>query len=266
MLRLHGERLADIALSAPEDEGAASQSLPESGVTSMQVERLCYRYAEGDAPILSDCSFEVRPGESVAIVGPSGCGKTTLVKLMLGLLEPEHGVIRVGGQDIRTIGMQNYRTMVGAVMQDDRLFAGSIAENIAFGQDAIDFSRVEEAARMAAVHDDIAAMPMAYHTLIGDMGSSLSGGQKQRIILSRALYRQPRILFLDEATSHLDVQRERLVNDTVRQLNLTRIIIAHRRETIASADRVLYMQEGRLVEGMKPRLLDVATLTTAQST
>jgi ATP-binding cassette subfamily B protein RaxB len=137
-------------------------------------------------------------------------------------------------------------------MQDDQLFAGSVAENIAFGEEGFDSERIEAAARLAAVHDEITAMPMGYHSLIGDMGTTLSGGQKQRVILARALYRLPRILFLDEATSHLDVERERLVNEAVRQLKLTKVIIAHRPETIASADRVLVMQGGRIVEEHHP--------------
>jgi ATP-binding cassette subfamily B protein RaxB len=137
-------------------------------------------------------------------------------------------------------------------MQDDQLFAGSIADNIAFGDEGFDPQEIEAAATLAAVHDDIVAMPMGYHSLIGDMGTTLSGGQKQRLILARALYRRPRILFLDEATSHLDVDRERSVNEAVRGLNLTRIIVAHRPETIASADRVLTLSNGRLVEQRAP--------------
>lgn len=203
--------------------------------------------------MLDDCSFTAEEGESVAIVGASGCGKTTLVKLLLGLLTPAKGRISVGGQDIARLGGHNYRRMVGAVMQDDQLFAGSISDNIAFGEDGFDPGRVEEAARLAAVHEEIAAMPMGYHSLIGDMGTTLSGGQKQRVILARALYRKPRILFLDEATSHLDVERERLVNDAVRKLKLTKVIIAHRPETIASADRVLVMHRGKIVQESRPQ-------------
>lgn len=145
------------------------------------------------------------------------------------------------------IGMEHYRRVIGAVMQDDQLFAGSISDNISFENENVDEDRIMEAARLAAVHDDIAAMPMGYNSLIADMGTSLSGGQKQRVILARALYRKPQLLFLDEATSHLDVERERLVNDAVRQLDLTRVIIAHRPETIASADRVLVMHAGAIV-------------------
>ncbi|HEU0154177.1 MAG TPA: peptidase domain-containing ABC transporter [Arenimonas sp.] len=250
MLRLHGERLADIVLTPPEDDPASAfDALPPANAR-IDVEGLGFRYAEGEPWVFRDCSFTVGDGESVAIVGPSGCGKTTLVKLLLGLLPPTEGRVRIGGQDIRQLGMRNYRARVAAVMQDDPLFAGSIAENIAFGDRAADAMRVEAAARLASVHADIRAMPMGYHSLIGDMGTTLSGGQKQRVLLARALYRRPKLLVLDEATSHLDVERERIVNDAVRRLKLTRIIIAHRPETIASADRVLVMQQGRGVVEM----------------
>ena len=248
MLRLHGERLADIVLAEPEvlDEHRFEQAFPAN--TRLEVAHLNFRYAEGEPLVLQDCSFTVEEGESVAIVGPSGCGKTTLVKLLLGLMKPTHGAVSLGGHDIAKLGPHNYRQMVGAVMQDDQLFAGSVAENIAFGEEDFDSERIETAARLAAVHDEIAAMPMGYHSLIGDMGTTLSGGQKQRVILARALFRMPRLLFLDEATSHLDVERERLVNEAVRQLKLTKVIIAHRPETIASADRILVMHGGRIVE------------------
>lgn len=252
MLRLHGERLADIVLTPPE-EALERPELPPPAQPRIEVEGLGFRYGEGEPWVLKDCSFTVEPGESVAIVGPSGCGKTTLVKLVLGLLQPTEGVIRIGGQDLRQVGPRTVRSIVGAVMQDDRLFAGSVAENIAFFDPIHDQVRIEAAARLAAVHEEVAAMPMGYHGLIGDMGSSLSGGQKQRLILARALYRQPKLLFLDEATSHLDVGNERLVNEAVKRLQLTRVIVAHRPETIASADRVLVMERGRIAQELRPQ-------------
>jgi ATP-binding cassette subfamily B protein RaxB len=251
MLRLHGERLADIVLTPPEEDPASAFDAAPPANTRIEVVGLGFRYAEGEPWVLKDCSFTVEAGEAVAIVGASGCGKTTLVKILLGLLPPTEGTVRVGGHDIRKLGMRNYRAMVAAVMQDDQLFAGSIAENIAFGDNEADAMRVEAAARLASVHDDISAMPMGYHSLIGDMGTTLSGGQKQRVILARALYRKPRLLFLDEATSHLDVERERIVNSAVRRLKLTKVIIAHRPETIASADRVLVMQQGRVAQELR---------------
>ncbi|MFT4179728.1 MAG: peptidase domain-containing ABC transporter [Thermomonas sp.] len=257
LLRLHGERLADIVLTPPEDVETKPELLPPEQA-SIEVENLGFRYADGEPWVLKACSFSITPGESVAIVGASGCGKTTLVKLLLGLLKPSEGSIRIGGQDLHKVGPANIRRIVGAVMQDDQLFGGSIADNISFFDPQADQARVEQAARMAAVHEEIAAMPMGYHSLIGDMGSSLSGGQKQRVILARALYRQPKLLFLDEATSHLDVGNEQLVNAAVKQLDVTRVIVAHRPETIASADRVLVMAGGRIVQEVRPERAQVA--------
>ncbi len=252
MLRLHGERLADIVLTPPEEQTAQPEALPPA-TTRIEVENLSFRYGDGEPWVLKGCSFAIEAGESVAIIGASGCGKTTLVKLLLGLLPPTEGLVRVGGHDLHKIGPRNVRTLVGAVMQDDQLFAGSVADNISFFDPEMDQARIEQAARLAAVHDEIAAMPMGYHSLIGDMGSSLSGGQKQRVILARALYRHPKLLFLDEATSHLDVMKERLVNDAVKALELTKVIVAHRPETIASADRVLVMEQGRIVQEIRPQ-------------
>jgi ATP-binding cassette subfamily B protein RaxB len=252
MLRLHGERLADIVLTPPEEQAAQPEVLPPAS-TRIEAENLSFRYGDGEPWVLKDCSFTVEAGESVAIVGASGCGKTTLVKVLLGLLPPTEGIVRVGGHDLHKTGPRSVRTLVGAVMQDDQLFAGSVADNISFFDPEMDQVRIEHAARLAAVHDEIAAMPMGYHSLIGDMGSSLSGGQKQRVILARALYRNPKLLFLDEATSHLDVVKERLVNDAVKALSLTKVIVAHRPETIASADRVLMMEQGRIVQEIRPQ-------------
>jgi ATP-binding cassette, subfamily B, bacterial CvaB/MchF/RaxB len=166
-----------------------------------------------------------------------------LLKIILGLLTPTEGDVMVGGKDVQRLGAQ-YRNLIGTVMQEDQLFAGSLADNICFFDPEPDQARIESCAQIACVHQDIIAMPMAYNTLIGDMGTTLSGGQKQRVLLARALYKQPKILALDEATSHLDVARERQVNDAIRQLKLTRLIIAHRPETIASADRVIILGQG----------------------
>lgn len=249
MLSLQGARLADIVLTAPEQE---SPPAPVDAIdASLEVRAVSFRYSDPEPFVLLNCSFAVAPGESVAIVGASGGGKTTLLKLMLGLLQPTDGKILAGGVDIQKLGIDRYRKLVGTVMQDDQLFAGSIADNVSFFDPTPDHASIEQCARMAAVHDDIVAMPMAYNTLIGDMGAALSGGQRQRILLARALYKRPRILFLDEATSALDVQKERAVNEAIRSLNLTRIIIAHRPETIASADRVVVLQGGKAAQDLR---------------
>jgi len=238
MLRLHAERVADVALTAPEPraETAWTGPAPEA---SVELRNVSFRYAEGEPWILRHCNLRIEAGESVAITGPSGCGKTTLAKIVLGLLEPTEGEVLFGGIDIRKLGLDTYRQWASAVMQDDQLFAGSIADNVSFFDPEASMERIVAAAQMAAIHEDIVRMPMGYQSLVGDMGSSLSGGQKQRVILARALYRQPKLLVLDEATSHLDVERERLISTTIQHLALTRIIIAHRLETMASADRML---------------------------
>lgn len=251
MLRLHRERLSDIVLAVPENTGMAhAASVPANA--RIEVDGLSFRYAPDEPWVIRNLSMVIEQGESVAVIGASGCGKTTLVKLMLGLLVPTEGEIRLGGVPLGRIGVENYRQSLGCVMQDDQLFAGSISENIAFHDESVDEECVRIAAELAAVHQDISAMPMGYNSLIGDMGTTLSGGQKQRVMLARALYRQPRLLFLDEATSHLDVECERLVSDAVQRLQLTRVIIAHRPETIASAERILVMQGGRIVQEMRP--------------
>lgn len=262
MLQLQGERLADIVLadaepSAPPLPATARQATPEA---SIELRGLRYRYADGEPWVLDGIDLRIAPGESIAIVGPSGCGKSTLVSAMLGIRVPDAGEVLVGGVSVARSGIEALRGMVGTVLQDDVLFAGSIADNISFFDPRPDFARVEECAKLAAIHDDIQAMPMAYNTLIGDMGAALSGGQKQRILLARALYKQPAILFLDEATSHLDIACEKQVNAAIRQLEITRVIVAHRPETIASADRVVILERGRIVHDLPAAQFDLARL------
>ena len=212
---------------------------------------MSFRYADGEPWVLKDCTLTIEPGEHIAICGPSGCGKSTLLKLMLGILTPNEGEIRLGGISIKQLGPAQYRSLIAVVMQNDALLAGSLAENIACFDPAMTQERVEVAAKLAQVHDDIVVMPMGYQTLVGDMGSSLSGGQRQRVLLARALYAAPKILALDEATSSLDAENERCVNDAVKALPLTRITIAHRRATINAAGRVVVMGEGRVIRDVR---------------
>jgi ATP-binding cassette subfamily B protein RaxB len=193
--------------------------------------------------VLDGVSFRVEPGEAVAIVGVSGCGKTTLLKILASLLRPAQGEILVDGEPLEGLGIGHWRSLIGVVMQDDQLFAGSIADNICFFSGQPDPGHIEKCARLAAVHEDIIAMPMGYYTLIGDMGTVLSGGQKQRVLIARALYRRPSLLLLDEATSHLDVAGESAVSAAIRATRVTRIIVAHRPETIRSADRVIHLDQ-----------------------
>lgn len=252
MLRLHGERLSDIVLSEKEADLASSVALPEQeGPVHLAVNQLSFRYSATDAEIFTGFNLEIAAGESVAIIGPSGQGKTTLAKLLLGLLKPENGSICINDIDHSKLGMTLYRDLIGSVMQTDQLFAGSIIDNISFFDASLDRLRVEKVARIAQIHDDIMAMPMGYNSMVGDMGSSLSGGQIQRVILARALYRNPRLLILDEATSHLDIARESAINDAIRQMSVTRIIIAHRPETILSADRIIEIHRHGVIEVAK---------------
>ncbi|WP_441605058.1 peptidase domain-containing ABC transporter [Dyella sp. 2RAF44] len=247
MLRIQAERLADIVMTPTEadTDGTYIGPLP---APSLSFDCVSFRYADGEPWVVNDCSFHIEAGRSVALTGPSGCGKSTLARLMLGLVDPDRGHIYVGGIPLKSLGKSTFRQMVGCVMQDDALIAGSVADNISFFAEDASQTRIEQAARLAQIHDDIAAMPMGYHTLCGDMGAALSGGQRQRLLLARALYRKPHILILDEATSHLDVACERRINAMLRELNITRIYVAHRPETIAAADYILAVEDGRTHE------------------
>lgn len=251
MLRLQAERLSDIVLSPPENDLPQPFFSSETIEPSIELRNVRFRYADGEPWILDGLSMHIASGESVVLTGPSGCGKTTLLKIMLGQLLPTEGEVLIGGMPLTQIGLTYYRTLVGAVMQDDRLFAGSLADNICFFDGAPDQQYIEECARLARIHADILKMPMGYNTLVGDMGTTLSGGQKQRIMLARALYKRPSLLFLDEATSHLDMGLESEISAAVSGLQLTRIVIAHRPETIAASGR-----EIPLGKGARPAPLD----------
>jgi ATP-binding cassette subfamily B protein RaxB len=246
MLDLHLDRLADIALAEPEAEApplGSGGSLLRGEISTCG---LGFRYAPDEAPVFRDVNLRIAAGEYVAITGPSGGGKTTLLKVLLGLLPASEGEVLVDGVPLGRLGTRSLRDQVGVVMQDDSLLSGSIADNIAFFDDHPDAAHLQRCAQLACIHDDIVAMPMGYETLIGDMGSALSGGQRQRVLLARALYRRPRILVMDEGTSHLDPAMEARVNASVASLGLTRIVVAHRPETVASADRALVFSGGRL--------------------
>ena len=245
MLKLHLERISDIALQPiePHRNGKPVDS-PAKG--EIRLENICFGYDENEQSVLRDISLTIDAGDCIAITGDSGCGKTTLIKIMLGLLQPTSGRILLDGRDIKQLGLQNYRQQVAAVMQGDTLLAGSIADNICFFDPEPDFPKLEQCAYTAAIHTDITTMTMQYNTLVGDMGSSLSGGQVQRLLLARALYRQPAILFMDEATSHLDIENESKITQQIKHLEITRIIIAHRPETINSANQILRLHKGKL--------------------
>ncbi len=233
------ERVSDIVHAEPEQGTGEFLDSKVELKGEIEVKNLSYRYSENDPYVFENLSFKITAGETVVIVGASGCGKSTLLKVMLGLLDPVAGEVYYDGNNISKLDKAELRSQTAAVMQEDCLVAGSIAENIAFSDPQMDLQRVQYVAQMAAIHHEIAQMPMAYNSLVGDMGTTLSGGQKQRIFLARALYVKPKILFLDEASSHLDTNTESMINATIKQMPITRVIIAHRQETIALADRVI---------------------------
>jgi ATP-binding cassette subfamily B protein RaxB len=247
MLDVQLDRLADIALEPVEpglDSGAAGSSRIRGALGARE---LSFRYGAQDPFIIRHASFNIRTGEFVAISGPSGCGKTTLLKLLSGLYSPTEGQVLIDGRPLAEWGRGTVRKQLGIVMQDDQLLAGSIAENVSFFDEHADQDWVWSCLRSAGLEDEVQALPLNVGSLVGDLGASLSGGQKQRLLIARALYRRPRILLLDEATSHLDIAKERSVNATLAELPVTRIVVAHRPETIASADRVIRFEGGQLV-------------------
>lgn len=254
MLRLHGERVADIVLSQVEQETFEHEFDFSQITPTVEIRGLSFRYSDCEPYIIKDLDLKITPNESVALTGPSGSGKTTLMKLMLGLLEPTAGDILIGGVKLKNLGLKNYRELIGTVMQEDSLFAGSISDNISFFHSCPNQENVVKCARLAEVDKEIMNMPMAYNTLVGDIGNGLSGGQKQRILLARALYKNPQLLILDEATSHLDLWNEQAVNTAIQGLELTRIIVAHRPETIAMADRVVVLHAGKIVQDIRKEL------------
>lgn len=238
LLNVQLERVQDIFLEKPEVYTQKSIVVkPIQG--SLQIKSLCFVYDVHQKPVFEALNFEVARGEKLAIVGPSGCGKTTLLKVLMGLFLPTSGEILCDGMPLAHIGLTQYRKQVAAVMQEDMLLSGSIQDNITFFEEQIDLEYMEEVAKISAIHETIMSLPMGYATKLGEMGSLLSGGQKQRLLLARALYKRPNILFLDEASSHLDSATEREINLALKQLAITQVIVAHRQETIVMADRVL---------------------------
>ncbi|WP_100658670.1 peptidase domain-containing ABC transporter [Alteromonas flava] len=254
MLDLHFARLSDIVYT-PKDPLLGALSPNHSGYTNslksiaqgsgaLSVDDITYRHSQVEAPLFSRVSLRVEPGQTVAIIGASGCGKTTLMKCMMGLLAVQEGNVRIDEQPLQQ--SPDYRQRIAAVMQDDQLLQGSIADNIACFAEQVDMAKVVAVAQVACIHDDVMTMAMQYNTLVGDMGTTLSGGQKQRILLARALYRQPAILFLDEATSHLDLTNEQQVTANIANLKITRVLIAHRLQTLQQADVIYELINGEL--------------------
>ncbi len=233
MLDLHAERIADIALAEPETKKA---SMPvDTTVGGLHIEARDVAFAYGpEGYVFQNVNLSIEPGEMVAIYGPSGCGKTTLIKVLLGLLPPTEGEVRVNGRSLADWDPAHYRNRIGAVMQDDQLFVGTIEDNISFFDTEHDPQRVRDCARAAMIDEEVMAMPMNYNTIVGSLGMALSGGQKQRVLLARALYRRPQVLFLDEAFDQLDVALERRISASLTSPQMAIVLVSHRPETIAT--------------------------------
>jgi len=232
MLDLHAERIADIALAEEEVTTAGMPGEAAAGPITIEAKGASFAFGP-EGFVFRGVDFSVAPGETVAIVGPSGCGKTTLIKVLVGLLEPTEGAVLVNGRNLKDWDIGQYRRRIGAVMQDDQLFVGTIEDNISFFDPEHDPERVRQCARLAMIDADVAAMPMGYNTIVGSLGAALSGGQKQRVLLARALYRGPQVLFLDEAFDQLDVQLERGISTALASQGLALVVVSHRPESTA---------------------------------
>jgi len=246
LLDVQLDRVGDIALATRE---AGMHALPITDDTILgriEAKGLNFSYSPSDPSVIKSLDLVIEPGEFVAIVGPSGAGKSTLLKLLIGLYEPTAGEVLIDGRAIRTIGPSSLRRQLGVVMQEDQLLAGTIAENIALFDDRIDMERVRFCAKLAAIDTETMATPMQYNSLVGDMGTTLSSGQKQRVMIARALYRDPKILVMDEGTAHLDPAREAQIHAVLQRLPITRIVVAHGAAMMRAADRVLELRDGVL--------------------
>lgn len=242
LLALHLSRIADISLEKKENYSSTPPTEFKIDSIRIEVSNLSYQYSSHDRMVLENVNFSINSGECVAIIGPSGCGKTTLMKLMMGLVPTTGGRILINNVNINDLGVTNFRNIYSGVLQDDRLLSGSVSENITFFSNKVEMDFVIECSKKAQIYDDIMNMPMKFDTIIGDTSSNLSGGQEQRILLARALYKSPKILFLDEASSALDIETEKKINIEIRKLGITTIMISHRFDTIKMADRIIDLE------------------------
>lgn len=263
LLTLHLNRLSDI-VQTPRDEDGVSASVSAAEIRGgIRLEGIYFRYAQNQPFVVKDVNLAILPGEFIAVVGASGSGKTTLLKLILGLYQTTEGRVLVDDLPLFAVGVRNWRSHIGVVLQDDRLLAGTIADNISFFSAVSDMERIRECAMLAQIDDDIMQMPMNYLSLVGEMGATFSGGQRQRILLARALYAKPTILFLDEGTAHLDPATESVVAEVIHKMPITRVVIAHRPELVRRADRVFEMRSGVITEitSRSTRWLDGSVVT-----
>jgi ATP-binding cassette subfamily B protein len=249
------ERLNDVLELKPEEEPMGSLDKPKVFVNKckgdVSFRDVCFRYGSEDSPlVINNLNLDIKSGQMIAFVGKSGCGKSTLIKMFAGFNVPTSGSLMIDGVDIKNIDIMSLRRNIGWVLQDSFLFSGSVADNIALGDTEPDMDKVMKAADMAAAHEFIKDFPMAYKTMIGEKGMAVSGGQRQRICIARALYRDPQILLMDEATSSLDAQSEKRIQENLDKILVgrTAIIIAHRLSTVRNADMICYLDQGHIVE------------------
>ena len=248
-------RIADIAFHETEQRGVDGG---RGGTVGGRIElrNVYFSYGTNEQLVLQGANLVVERGWSVVITGPSGCGKSTLLKVVLGLDKCQIGEVLYDDRNINKWSPGTLRNQIGVVMQESSLLQGTLAENISFFDPQINMQRIQEVASLACISDDIEAFPMGYETRVGDMASTLSGGQKQRLEIARALYRKPKILFLDEATSHLDAATEEKIYANLFELNLTLVAIAHRLETLNKADKLIVMKDGQLTIQMNDQKQD----------
>ena len=243
----HLERIASVLRVAPAQELDRVRPAPRlSG--RIELDDVSFRYDESSPFVVRGISLDIAPGTKVALVGRTGSGKSTLVKLLLALYEPTHGEIRYDGRSLAQLDHRTVRAQFGAVMQEPRVFNGSIRQNISFNDPSMPLRAIVRAAKLAELHDDVARMPMGYDTLVAEGGSALSGGQRQRLAIARALAREPRVLVLDEATSDLDTATERAVALHLREHGATCVVVAHRLSTVRDADLILVLEQGSVIE------------------
>jgi ABC-type bacteriocin/lantibiotic exporter with double-glycine peptidase domain len=266
----HLERIADVFETQPEQDVRAVYSAPQL-TGQIEVRNASFRYHPHAPWAIRHCSVVIEPGQKVAIVGRSGSGKSTLAMLLLGLYPLDEGEIRYDGLLLARLNYRAVRNQIGVVLQEPALFSGSIRRNIAAHDPTLSLDEIVDAADLAAIHEEIAALPMGYETVIAQGGIDLAGGQRQRLALARALAHRPAILILDEATSHLDAVTESIVDQNLSELDCTRVVIAHRLSTVRNADLILVLDEGVIVErGVHEELLALggvyATLVHDQET
>jgi ATP-binding cassette subfamily B protein RaxB len=259
LLSVHLERLSDIIGEKKEAITHTGRRGPTGNPAAITARNLTFAYAADDGPVLDKVDFTIPAGAMVAIVGPSGAGKTTLLRLLLGLLTPQSGTLEIDGLPLGPATMGDWRERIGAVMQDDYLLTGTLGDNICFFHPQPNQAAIEYVARFALIHDDIAKMPMAYSSLVSDMGTALSSGQRQRILLARAMYRDPDVLFLDEGTANLDEATEHILAQRIAATPITRIAVSHRPSLVAVAQIVLHVENGKVTQREQGRTAGTPT-------